>query len=123
MIVQEQQTEIKIPKNKGGRPRKDVTRKQTTGIRFTKAEHFVITEKAKKAGLKLTTYIREMAINGEVKNRLTDEERGFIRQLIGMSNNLNQVAKACHEEGTLNALRYFEGYRNQVDELLRQLRK
>jgi hypothetical protein len=54
---------------------------------------------------------------------LTEEETGFIRQLIGMSNNLNQVAKACHEEGALSALRYFESYRNQVDELLKHLRK
>jgi hypothetical protein len=55
---------MKQEKKKPGRPKKAVTRQRTTGIRFTKAEHFVITQKAKKAGLKLTTYIREIAING-----------------------------------------------------------
>jgi hypothetical protein len=115
--------QVEREKKKPGRPKKAVTRHRTTGIRFTKAEHFVITEKAKKAGVKLTTYIREMAINGQVKNRLTDEERGFVRQLIGMSNNLNQVARTCHEEGALTALRYFERYRNEIDVLLKQLRK
>jgi len=121
--VQEEKIEIKNPKSKGGRPKQPATRQRTTGIRFSKAEHFVVSEKATKAGLKLTTYIREMAINGEVKNRLTEEERMFVRQLIGMSNNLNQVAKACHEEGVLSALRYFEGYRNQLDQLLKRLKK
>jgi len=44
-------------------------------------------------------YIREISISRNEKNRLTDEERILCGQLIGMANNINQVAKACHKEG------------------------
>ena len=107
---------------RGGRPRKLVKRETTTGIRFTKVEHFIIEQKAKKAGMHITQYIRQMAIHGIVKTRLSEEDRHFVRQLVGMSNNLNQVAKCCHEEGALTAILHFESYRNQIDELLKQLK-
>ncbi|MBA4168464.1 MAG: plasmid mobilization relaxosome protein MobC, partial [Chitinophagaceae bacterium] len=77
--------------------------------------------KAAKAGLKLTTYIRQAAIYSEVKTRLTEDERTAVRQLIGLSNNINQVAKACHEEGILRAMQHFEQYRNQLDLILKKL--
>lgn len=109
-------------KAKGGRPKKPVRRERTTGIRFTQTEHFIIKEKASKAGLKITVYVRQMAVQGTVKSQLTDEQSRFVRQLVGMSNNLNQLAKSCHEEGMLKAMMYFERYRNQIDELLQKLR-
>lgn len=109
-------------KTKGGRPKKLVRRERTTGIRFTKTEHFIIKEKASKAGLKITAYVRQIAVQGTVKSRLTEEESRFVRQLVGMSNNLNQLAKSCHEEGMLKAMIYFEKYRNQIDDLLQKLR-
>ena len=106
----------------GGRPKKIVKREKFTGVRLTKSEHFIVKEKALKAGLPLSGYVRQMAINGTVKARLNEEERHFVRQLIGMANNLNQVAKSCHEEGVLKAILYFENYRTQLDELLKKLR-
>ena len=88
---------VKVKKKKGGRPKKSVIRERTTGIRFSKTEHFIIQEKAKKAGLRLTTYIRQTAIESKVKTRMTEEEKIFIRQLIGLSNNINQIARVCHD--------------------------
>jgi hypothetical protein len=113
---------VKEKKKKGGRPKKTVVRERTTGIRFSKTEHFIVQEKAKKAGLKLTTYIRQTAIEAEVKTRLTEEERMFVRHLIGFSNNINQIAKACHEEGVLRAMAYFERFGIQIDHLLKNLK-
>jgi hypothetical protein len=109
-------------KKKGGRPRKTVVRERTTGIRFSRTEHFIVREKARRAGLKLTTYIRQSAIEAHVQIRLTEEERMFVRQLIGFSNNLNQIAKACHEQGVLRAMAYFDGLRIQIDQLLKNLK-
>ena len=107
---------------KGGRPKKTVVRARTTGIRFSRTEHFIVQDKARKAGLKLTTYIRQTAIDAEVQTRLTEEELMFVRQLIGFSNNINQIAKACHEEGVLRAMAYFDRLRIQIDELLKNLK-
>lgn len=113
---------VKEKNTKGGRPKKLVKRERTTGVRFTKLEHFIVREKASKAGLKLTAYVRQMAIHGMVKTRLTEEESCFVRQLIGMSSNLNQLTKNAHQEGMLKTMIYFERYRNQIDELLQKLR-
>jgi hypothetical protein len=110
-------------RHSGGRPKKIIKRESATGIRFTKAEYFVIKQKALKTGMRITSYIREMALNGSVTARTNEEERHFIRQLIGISNNLNQLAKKAHQEGLLTAIMHFEKYRNIIDELLEQLKR
>ncbi len=110
-------------RNSGGRPTKTIKRESATGVRFTKVEYFVIKQKALKAGMRVTNYIREMALNGSVITRTSEEERHFIRQLIGTSNNLNQLTKKAHQEGLLTAIMHFEKYRNAIDELLEQLKR
>ena len=111
-----------MKKKKAGRPVKMVKKEVRAGVRYSKAEYFVIREKALKAGLTASEYIRQVTITGQVKSRLSGEEMVFVRQLIGMANNLNQLAKACHQEGLLQAMVYFEGYRNQLDEILKKLK-
>ena len=117
MISEETQT----IKHKGGRPQKAVNR-TVTSLRLTKVELYVIKSKAIKAGLRVTAYIRQMAINGKVTARLNEEERQFVRELVGMANNLNQLTKKGHQEGLLTAILMFERYRNMIDELLEKLK-
>ena len=90
-------------------------------MRFTRPEYFILKEKAAKAGMTPSSYIRQIAIHALVSTRLTDEERHFVRQLIGMANNLNQLAKCCHQEGALKAMRYFRNFLEQLDALLKKL--
>ena len=108
-------------KNKGGRPVKVIKREAATGVRFTKSEYFIVKHKASKAGLRITQYLREMAIEGQIIARLTQEERNQIRQLVGMANNLNQLAKTAHQEGVLKAMFYFNKYVKELDEVLFKL--
>jgi len=107
----------------GGRPKKTIKRESATGVRFTKAEYFIINQKAIKAGMRVTSYIREIALNGNVTARTSEEERHFIRQLIGISNNLNQLTKKAHKKGLLTEVMHFEKYRNIIDKLLEQLKQ
>ena len=109
-------------KKKPGRPSQDVKKEIRACVRYGKEEYFIINHKASKAGLNASAYIRQITVNGYVKIRLTDEERQYVRQLIGMANNINQIAKTCHDEGLLRAMEYFETYRNQLDEILEKLR-
>ena len=113
---------VRVKRKKAGRPAKAVKKEIRASIRFTRPEYFTIKEKAAKAGLKASAYIRQVAIYAIIKPRLTDEERQFTRQLIGMANNLNQLAKSCHQEGALRAMLYFEGYRASMDEILKKLK-
>ena len=64
-----------------------------------------------------------MALQGKIISRLEEEERLFVRQLIGMANNLNQLTKKGHQEGLLTAVSLFEKYKNLVGELLEKLKK
>ena len=109
-------------KKKAGRPAQDVKKEIRACVRYDKQEYFIIKHKASKAGLNVSAYIRQITVNGYVKTRLTDEERQFVRQLIGMANNINQIAKTCHDEGLLRAMEYFETYRNQLDGILEKLK-
>ena len=113
---------VKKTKKKAGRPVKIVKRQIRKTIRFTGSEFFIIKENAAKAGVKPAEYIRQTAIYATIKSRLTQEERLAVKALIGMANNINQIAKACHREGLLQAMVYFESYRKQVDEVLEKLK-
>lgn len=95
-------------------------RKVNRDIQFTEKEYFIIKQNASKAGLKISSYIRQMALTGKIISRLNEEERYFVTQLIGMANNLNQLTKLGHQEGLVTAAMMFEKYRNQVDELLKK---
>ena len=99
-----------------------IVRQRTTGVRFSATEYFIVQAKAKKAGLKITTFIRQAAVDGKIKTRLTENEQVYVRDLIGQSRNINQIAKACHTEGVLKALLYFENIRSQIDEILLKLK-
>ncbi|GAC1416489.1 MAG: plasmid mobilization relaxosome protein MobC [Flavisolibacter sp.] len=105
-----------------GRPRKAVKKEITIGTRFSKIEHFIIKQKAVKAGLKSSEYIRQTALKGIVKARATDEEIYFVRQLVGMANNLNQLTKLANQQGLLRTVLHFKEYRNKIDGLLKDLK-
>ena len=122
IIVDDMISETVKIKHRGGRPKKVVRREIIKGIRFTKAEYYVIKQKASKAGTKVCFYIREMALQGKIISRLNDEERPFVRQLIGIANNLNQLTKKGHQEGLLTAVLIFEKYKKLIDELLEKLK-
>ncbi len=107
---------------KAGRPPKTIKKDIRTAVRFSRTEYFIVQTKAGKAGIKVSAYIREVAVNATVKPRFSEEERQFVRQLIGISNNLNQLAKKSHQEGLLSAMQYFETFRNEIDKLLTRMR-
>jgi superfamily II helicase len=105
-----------------GRPVKAIKKDVRACIRFTRPEYFIVKEKAGKVGMKPSAYLRQLAIHTIIISRLTDEEREFARMLVGMANNMNQIAKSCHQEGALRAMVYFESYRARLDEILRKLK-
>lgn len=106
----------------GGRPKKPVRKESATGVRFSKAEYFIVKQKASKAGLKVTAYIRQMAVEGKVDAAMGEEERQSVRQLAGMANNLNQLARKAHEEGLMKAMLLFRGFIEKLDEEFKRIK-
>ncbi len=105
-----------------GRPQQMHKRENTTGIRLTKAERFIIFQKARRTGMNMTTYIRQVALHGSVTPRLSDEDRQIVSQLIDLSNTVNDLARRAQQEGMMKIMLHFEATRNKIDEILQQLK-
>ena len=85
-------------RNKGGRPTKAVKRETKLGFNATAVEYLVIQEKAKRSGLRIADYLRDIAMQGKVRAKPTPEELKLYRDLTGVANNLNQLAKEAHKQ-------------------------
>ena len=88
-------------KNKGGRPKKSLAEKLKYPVRFKlcSKDYYDLKLKAADARMKIPEFARQATINGEVRPRLTPEDAGHIRQLSGMANNLNQLARQANKSG------------------------
>ncbi len=70
---------------------------------MTAADYFRLLTRSHEAGVSPSEYMRECFRNGHVKERLSEEHAGYIRQLCGMANNFNQLArKETPEASTMN---------------------
>ena len=86
-------------KKKGGRPPTGRVRKlsKSVTVKFSKPSYEALKLRARKANRKLAEYIRESALNGEVVSGHNTETIAIAKNLIGMANNLNQLAKLSHQ--------------------------
>ena len=95
-----------------GRPKKgDGKLSKSINLKLTSDAYTIVQRKAVKVGLSATQYSREMTLNGGVKSRFTVEELDLMRQLSGIANNLNQLAKRANQSG-------FSEIKNEVIPLL-----
>jgi hypothetical protein len=115
-------SKFSVMKKKGGISKKAIKREYHVNVRIMRSEEFIIREKASKAGLTLSAYMREIAIHGEVRAKFNKEQWQMLRQLVAVSNDLHQLSGIARQEGTLKAVLHFEAYRDRVDELLNRLK-
>ena len=87
---------------KGGRPLKLLKLKTKLRVCMADQDVRICTEKAKQANISLAEYIRRMVLNGAITNLFSEEEQQHKIQLIGMANNLNQLAKEAHTYGLVS---------------------
>lgn len=86
---------------KGGRPRLPVKKERRVSIRLTDAEFYVLMRRSREAGMNLAQFIRDAAIKAKIIARPQLKDHTFFREVIGISTNLNQVAKAVNRQGIL----------------------
>lgn len=104
--------------NKGGRPKRKYSLEKIAHSRFTMAEFGVIKMKAERLKISISTYIRSMTLQGNVRNLYSDEEQNAKRQLIGMANNLNQLLKSVNTYGLENLEVQVRMQLNEIDKIL-----
>jgi hypothetical protein len=109
-------------KRKAGRPAQIVKKEINASVRFSRAEYFIVKEKAASCGFSVSNYIRRASIYTKITPRLTKEEQHFVRQLVGMTNNMNQMAKACHREGLFESMVYFKNQLQQLNAIIKKLK-
>ena len=85
---------------KRGRPAKEEKKlTHSINVKLTKADFEAVQQKAENIGMKTTQYARQMVLKGRVKSRYTKEELDLRRKIVGMANNMNQVARKANTDG------------------------
>jgi len=106
-------------KHKGGAPPKRIRREKGIRVRLNNAEYFLISAKAKAAGMVLSSWFREAAMNAKVVARLQPEDLRMLRMLAGLANNLNQLTKLAHTSGIFLIARKCDSLLMEIDEALK----
>lgn len=75
------------------RPRKTIVKSEVVKVRFTSAEKRLLQSFSDKVGITISEFIRSKSLNHKLTTRLNQEEVVYLRVLIGMATNLNQIAK------------------------------
>ena len=68
-------------------------------VKFSKTDYETLRTRSRKANKRLAEYIREYALHSEVVQPRTEADLKEYRTLVGMANNLNQLARLSHQEG------------------------
>ena len=87
--------------NKGGRPKKGAADKlkYRLTVKMATSDYYTLKGKVRSAGISAGEVLRRCMRDGQVKERLTPEHIGYVRQLCGMANNLNQLAHKANTAG------------------------
>ena len=88
-------------KKRKGRPTVADARRlsKAVTVKFSKIDYETLKTRSRKANRRLAEYIRESALQSEVVQPRTEADLKEYRTLVGMANNLNQLAKLSHQEG------------------------
>ncbi len=78
-----------------GRPPKEIEDKlcHSITIKLKIGDYCDLLERAERMKISLVSLVRESILRGKVKRPYNDEELHLMRQLSGIANNLNQIAK------------------------------
>ena len=105
---------------KGGRPRKpdNELRLYPVKVYFDETNYKKLLNKQGRTGVPLSTLVYELAVNGYVRDPFTKEQTAYIRDLSGMANNLNQLAREAHTYHMAYVENRVRNLADRIDELL-----
>ena len=88
-------------RNKGGRPKKGVAEKLRYKVSFflQTGDYLALKTKVKATKLPRAEVVRRAVTGCRITPRFTLEQAGWMRNLVGMGNNLNQLTKLAYQAG------------------------
>lgn len=109
----------------GGRPKKELAEvlKYKVHARLAASEYYRLKSLASQSGLSQSDLMRQLISQGKVVPRFTIEQVDYIRKLIGMANNLNQLAHEAHIHGTDPLATHCEITATEVMNLIKYIKK
>lgn len=110
-------------KNKGGRPKAKVRRDKVLRIRMSTSELFFIRSKARDAGMRVSTWIRQSSRSARITPRWSIEQMQLLRMLSGVANNLNQLARQANSGKLLFIAQKCDTVLDEIDQTLKYLNK
>lgn len=110
-------------RNVNGRPKKSATEKMTkkVTVKFAVVEYYLLSNKAKEAGVSLSVFIRSALQNCTVRERLKASHLSLIHKLTGMANNLNQIAKRANQAGYFSVKTESEMLAKSIDNIINEI--
>ena len=88
-------------RRQGGRPRLPDREKRDRPVKvyFDRANYSKLVRRSRRTGRPLSEIVYELAVNGYVREALPQDAVHALRDLAGMANNLNQLARLGHIHG------------------------
>ena len=110
--------------NNDGRPPMAATekRKYKITVRFATKEYLSLKEKARRAGVTLSEYLRRASASSIVRERLRPQHLRHILQLTGMANNLNQISRKANSAGYVSARTEYCYLASEIDDLISRIK-
>lgn len=111
-------------RKKGGRPPKAFGQKKSyrVNLKLMTEEYYSLIAKVRKSNTTtISGFIRSCLQKGYVKERLSVEQTGYIRQLSGMANNLNQIARQANAQGYTSVRTEYLNLAGQIDDIIKMI--
>ena len=104
----------------GGRPAKKRIEKQqrVVSTKLTELQYYAI---RKRAGLRISEYVRQAVVSAEVIPRLNRQDADTIRKLAGEANNINQLAHRANAGGFALVAVELVKLKNRIIEIINHL--
>ena len=97
-------------------------KKYIVTLRLSHKQHAWLGALCRRSKQTQSEVIRSLIENGSVRERITQEHIHIIRQLIGESTNLNQLAKQANTYGFFTVAKRCEEMAERINQLTKQLK-
>lgn len=110
-------------RNTNGRPAKKPSEKMgyKITVKMATEEYYSLKAKAGLAGINRSEFIRLCIRSSVVKQRLSPELMKHIRQLSGMANNINQIARTANAAGYNEIHNHYLFMSERLDKVIKRI--
>lgn len=96
-------------------------RQNQVKIGFNDLDHDTLVYRADSAGMSVSEFVHEAALNTPVQARICDEQIEQVRGLTAMGNNLNQIARLANTSGLPSVIHLVKQILSDIKQLISRI--